>query len=501
MSMNGTVLVVDDDRISRRKLALAVKSLGHDPVEADGGAMALSLAKEREFDLILLDILMPEMDGFEVLQALAADPALAEIPVLVISGLDGDMASVVRAIELGATDFLPKSFDATLFRARVSASIEKRRLRKAELDHLRQVDKLIAAAEQMDSSMFHPRKLGLDEVAARSDAVGKLGRVFRDMAMHVYARERQLQRNLRTARGLALLMATGIIGGLGVPLSILLYDYVPMPMGTALWVNVIAGLACLGMAAASGKMNKVTKPILGFLLAWAFLHGLSNIIMFEAAGRVSGIMLSIILALQGFMVFLLAAVMRIESPSLRRFAGLTAGLSGVLLLVLVRDRVEGVNDWVWIAIGISIPVLYALMDILLDRKHPTDFSPNQAIGLVMLISAVMTLPFALADGQMFSPFSLSQEGMAVLLIEGLRQAAVYVFYVLLIAVAGAVFGSQSAYVTTVAGIGWSILLLGEALTMVTLGALALVILGLVLVGPKREAEDAEVRFVRRTHKV
>lgn len=498
MRAEGLVLVIDDDRMSRRKLALALNTLGHRAIEADSGEAGLQMMRDEPVDLVLLDIMMPGMDGFEVLQRRNAIPALAEIPVLVISGLDGDMASVVRAIELGATDFLPKQFDATLFRARVSATVEKRRLRLAELDHLRQVDTLISAAETMESTTFHPRKLGLDAVAARTDAVGKLGRVFREMAEQVYARERQLQRNLRTTKGLALLIATGVTSGLGVPLSILLYDEAPMPMGVAMWVNLIAGLICItALVSSRSRKGWLTGPVMGFLAAWAALHGLATVVMFEVAGHVSGIMLSIVVALEGFMVFLLAAILRIESPSLRRFVGLSVGLAGVLTLILAHDRVEGVNDWVWIVIGIVVPVLYAFMDILLDRKQPGGFNPVAMVGVVMLLSSVMTVPLALIEGQLFSPFSLSNQGLMLLVAEGMRQAAVYVIYVALISVAGAVFGSQNAYVATVAGIFWSILLLSETLTLTTLVALALVLIGLFLVGPKREAEDAEVRFKSR----
>lgn len=280
MTGEGLVLVVDDDRTSRRKLILALKALGYVSIEAAGGKAALEMMRTHPVDLILLDIVMPEVDGFEVLRQCAEDPQLAEIPTLVISGLDGDMASVVRAIKLGAADFLPKQFDAVLFQARVSACIEKRRLRLLELDHRRQVDRLIAAAETMESSSFHPRKLGLDEVAARPDAVGKLGRVFRDMAEHVYDRERQLQRNLRTTKGVALLMATGIASGLGVPLSILLYRAVPMPVGTAMWVNVVAGLVCLAIVAAGAQFKRPSGAMIGFLVSWAVLHGLATILMF-----------------------------------------------------------------------------------------------------------------------------------------------------------------------------------------------------------------------------
>ncbi|PWK59243.1 response regulator [Roseicyclus mahoneyensis] len=495
--MGARVLVVDDSASSRRKLVLALRNLGHDATEAASGEAALAQMAGAELDLVLLDILMPGIDGFAVLRHMQADPALAEIPVLVISGLDGDADSVAQAIELGASDFLPKQFEPAVFRARVQSCIEKARLRRAELDHLRQVDRLITAAERMESSTFHPDRLGLTEVAARADAVGRLGRVFRDMAEQVYDRERQLQRNIRTAKGTALLLFMGVMAGLEAPISILLYAETELALGLAFWVNLVAGLICFCVALARGKVGPLTHTLLAFLFAWAVLKGLSTVIMLEAAGRVTGIMLSIILALEAFTVFLIAALMRIEETSTRRFLGLLAGMAGVLFLLVARDRIEGVNDWLWILVALTIPVMYGLMDVLLDQRHPAALDPTAGVGLMLLISAALTFPVAVLGGQFFVLSPAMGPGAFLIVFEGLRTAAVYVSFVYLIAVAGAVFGSQAAYVSTAAGIGWSILLLGEALSLVTLTALALIFIGLAMVGPKREAEDVEVRFVPR----
>ena len=137
------------------------------------------------------------------------------------------------------------------------------------------------------------------------------------------------------------------------------------------------------------------------------------------------------------------------------------------------------------------------MDILVDNRHPPTLDPTAGIGLMLVGSAILTLPLAWANGQMFMLTPDLGRGAVILVIEALRTVAVFLFYVYLIAVAGAVFGSQSAYVSTVAGIGWSILLLSESLTVVTLVALSLIMVGLALVGTKREAADTEVRFVRR----
>ena len=130
---DGRALVVDDHKTNRMKLSLAVQNLGLEVEAVASGADCLTRLREEAFDIVLLDIVMPEMDGFEVLTAMKADPVLRDIPVIVISSLE-DMDDVVRAIELGAEDFLTKTFNPVLLKARVGAGIERKRLRDKELE-------------------------------------------------------------------------------------------------------------------------------------------------------------------------------------------------------------------------------------------------------------------------------------------------------------------------------------------------------------------------------
>jgi adenylate cyclase len=124
-----TFLVVDDDENNRYTLIRRLRQLGHGNVTAaENGRVALERIREASYDIVLLDIMMPELSGYEVLEQLQADGMLASLPVIVISALD-DMRSVVRCIELGAEDYLPKPFDPTLLRARIAATLEKKRLR------------------------------------------------------------------------------------------------------------------------------------------------------------------------------------------------------------------------------------------------------------------------------------------------------------------------------------------------------------------------------------
>jgi class 3 adenylate cyclase len=130
----GVILVVDDNESNREMLARRLGREGYEVRRAAGGAEALAALAAAPVDLVLLDVMMPGLNGYEVLQRLKADPALHDIPVLMISSLD-EVESVARCIELGAEDHLPKPFNPVVLRARVSASLEKKRLRDQEVRH------------------------------------------------------------------------------------------------------------------------------------------------------------------------------------------------------------------------------------------------------------------------------------------------------------------------------------------------------------------------------
>src|SRR4051812_23393016 len=109
----GRILVVEDKAMSRQTLCRYVAQLGHEATPAENGRSALALLQDGCFDLVLLDVLMPEMDGYAALEQIKAAPRLREIPVLMVSGL-GEMDTVVRCIEHGAEDYLYKPFDPVL---------------------------------------------------------------------------------------------------------------------------------------------------------------------------------------------------------------------------------------------------------------------------------------------------------------------------------------------------------------------------------------------------
>jgi DNA-binding response OmpR family regulator len=146
------------------------------------------------FDVVLLDLLMPEMDGYQVLEQMKANNILRNIPVIIVSSLD-EMESIIRCIEMGATDYLPKPFDAALLHARLSASLASKRLHDMELEYIEQVGYVTRAAAAVEEGAFELNSL--NPVAERDDSLGQLARVFQNMARQVYAREQSLRQQVQ----------------------------------------------------------------------------------------------------------------------------------------------------------------------------------------------------------------------------------------------------------------------------------------------------------------
>ena len=162
----GSVLVVDDNEMNRDMLCSLLEADGHKTSVAEDGRIGLELIKTKPYDLVLLDVMMPEMDGYQVLQHLKSDSSLRDIPVIVLSALD-EIGSVVRCIELGAEDYLPKPFDPVLLRARICACLEKKRLRDEEVRLRNEVEEWNKRLEQR-----------VQEQVAQLERLGRLKRFF-----------------------------------------------------------------------------------------------------------------------------------------------------------------------------------------------------------------------------------------------------------------------------------------------------------------------------------
>ena len=157
----GTLLVVDDNRVNRLLIGRALEQLGHTVGFAENGREAVESLRRRPVDLVLLDIEMPEMDGYQVLETLAADPRLRDIPVVMMSSVE-EVDSVARCIEMGAEDYLFKPVNPVLLRARIGASLEKKRLR----DQQRELFRKFATSEVAEELLATGFALGGKHVEA-----------------------------------------------------------------------------------------------------------------------------------------------------------------------------------------------------------------------------------------------------------------------------------------------------------------------------------------------
>jgi len=148
----GNLLVVDDNRVNRLLVARTLEQLGHRVAFAENGRQALDALRAHGADLVLLDIEMPEMNGYQTLEALRADAKLRDIPVVMMSSVE-EVDSVARCIEMGAEDYLFKPVNAVLLRARVAASLEKKRLRDQHRELFRKFATTEVAEELLETGL------------------------------------------------------------------------------------------------------------------------------------------------------------------------------------------------------------------------------------------------------------------------------------------------------------------------------------------------------------
>jgi class 3 adenylate cyclase len=157
----GRLLVVDDNKVMRLLLARGLEQHGHSVAMAENGRRGLEMLRAERFDMVLLDIQMPDMDGYQVLEAITGDRALRDIPVIVTSSLD-EMDGVARCVAMGAEDYLTKPLNPILLKARINASLEKKRLRDQQKELIRK----FAASEVADDLLAKGFTLGGQTIQA-----------------------------------------------------------------------------------------------------------------------------------------------------------------------------------------------------------------------------------------------------------------------------------------------------------------------------------------------
>jgi PAS domain S-box-containing protein len=199
-AVTGNILVVDDNETSRGLLGRHLTRQGHRVTMVGSGAEALAALVNSRFNVVILDVLMPKLDGFQVLEKIKADPATADIPVIVISALD-EVPGVVRCIEIGAEDYLFKPFDPVLLAARIDSCLEKKRLHDIEKMRARDLEdaceRLHFSEERLRLALNadHARIWDLDLITDKVTVAGELNRLFGQTAESI---EQPLEHSIAT---------------------------------------------------------------------------------------------------------------------------------------------------------------------------------------------------------------------------------------------------------------------------------------------------------------
>ena len=180
-SLQGSILVVDDNAVIRQIMKLALEQNQHHVTLASDGREAIDLMRAHFFDLVLLDIMMPHMNGFQVLEAMSKEPALAAIPVIVVSA-DSQIDSAIRCIELGAEDYLVKPPNQTLLRTRVNTSLRKKFLHDQEQAHqaeMEQMYEVVKAANNAKTEFIamaaHELRNPIAQIATTNELLKRVG--------------------------------------------------------------------------------------------------------------------------------------------------------------------------------------------------------------------------------------------------------------------------------------------------------------------------------------
>jgi CheY-like chemotaxis protein/drug/metabolite transporter (DMT)-like permease len=488
-SEGSRILVVDDNPLSAKKLEMTVRALGHDVESAFDGASALERLRRHDFDAVFLDIVMPEVDGFAVLAEIKSDPALQDLPVIVVSSLENETDSVARALELGAEDFLPKSFDLTIMKARLGSTLLRKRYRDRELAYLRDVETLTQAAEVIEAGSFRPSDLDIARVSARPDQLGRLSTVLLSLTQAIYERERQNDLRARTLWGTIMVIIAGCLFAAGPSFGRLGAEAGLSPLSFAISSNLVGIAVCLVIAFARSGPPKLKLSHLGFCLVWAVIYGCAyNLWLVHVAAYVEASTIALISSSRAFMVFALSALIALERPSARRLLGLVSGSAAVALVLLPMGAMNGGQTKPWLVAALGLPLLLTLHTLLMAWR-PKDLDEFSTTALMLAIATLLLGAAGTAGGEPILPARLDMPTLSIILAFGVATSIAIALALEIVARAGAVFASQMAYIQTLAGIAWGMILLDETLPPLAWGAVCLVIIGFVLVQPKQAGDE------------
>ena len=459
------ILVVDDQATQRLKLKAAVEALGFASDQAEGGPRALQMMKDARYSLVLLDILMPDMDGFEVMSFMKRDRQLRDIPVIVISALEGEMSSVVRAIEMGAEDFLPKQFDQVVLAARLDSALESRRALSREREQQGHIEKLTQAAAILENQVVNPDVLQLRDTAARKDDVGKLARVFLQMTSRIHDRETQLSKRIRMIRTGSLLLGVGVVGGACIALAREAVQQQPHPLGIVLWVNLFCACICLPIAAYRQSMPKPSVSMQASALLLGIFTLMLEVPLLWAAKTLSASLIVMILAVESLIVLTILLATRTVQLSMLRIAGVVFGLLAVAIAVIGVRSDFSIEQTSAAAVLTIAPLAVTARSLYWKISASLPHDTFALVGSSALAGALLIAPVAVYMGDLASLVPESEGDLFVLVIVLLTVVtmASTALRITLIQFSEPLHAVRASLAIMVAGLIWSYLLHGDVL--------------------------------------
>jgi drug/metabolite transporter (DMT)-like permease len=294
-------------------------------------------------------------------------------------------------------------------------------------------------------------------------------------------------------------MVVGAVFGLSIPISRVAVAHAPNPFGIALWVNGLGAVIGLSVALYRKSLPRLTAANIQFFVLWGIFGTLfGEVVLFTVASRLEASLIAIVVVAEGFIVFAFAAAIGLEQANSRRLAGFATGATGLALVVFTIHQLDADMPLMWGVLALVVPVSYAFRTLLVTTRLPDDMDLYGAVGYRCIAGAIFVLPIAWLTGDFVPLPTIDATGNHALLFAvsslAIITAAGTVLRAILIKTTGAVFSSQSSLVATLAGVGWSIVLLGERLPATGWISLILMLYGVYLVGPKEEAE-ADRRFL------
>lgn len=261
------------------------------------------------------------------------------------------------------------------------------------------------------------------------------------------------------------------------------------------WVASLSSLLCLSIALKRGRPVIVSAGNVAFFLAWAvFGTVIPQTMLFWVSSRMPSSTISVIVILEGFIVYGLAAVLRLEAPTFRRFVGLTFGFLGILPLLAGADDVANLDTSLTVIAVLTVPLCYAVESLLIARYKPRSIDPVAGVGIMQALGAAMTFGIALLCEPHVQTSLYAGRLAAIIVVLGICIAAANYLFQSLIVSSGSVFAGQCSYIITLAGIGWSMVLLNEPVSPWIGLSLVPIFLGMLLVKPKAAGRSIEPAF-------